>query len=162
GSALTLGRAANAPLSYPDDAGLSRQHLALEQNVETGAWQVRDLGSKNGTSVNGSKIGGPTALQPGDRITAGHLILVFDPSRPTTDSVIVFETSEQQPVSEGATVITNFKGLLKAEKAAGQTTQPVTGGFADRQIAALVRAGNELSGHRPLPELFKFILDLAI
>jgi serine phosphatase RsbU (regulator of sigma subunit)/pSer/pThr/pTyr-binding forkhead associated (FHA) protein len=162
---ITLGRAATAPLSYPDDAGLSRQHLVLEQNAETRAWQVRDLGSKNGTSVNGAKIGGPTALQPGDRITAGHLILMFEPFRPSTESVVVFETTEA-PVSEGATVITNLKGLLKAEKASfagAQSGSPAAAGtFADRQIAALVRAGNELSGHRPLPELFKFILDLAI
>jgi serine phosphatase RsbU (regulator of sigma subunit) len=121
-------------------------------------WLVRDLGSKNGTVLNGAKITAPTALRSGDRITAGHLILVFDPSRPTTESVIVFE-AEEKPFVEGATVVTNLKGLLKAEKA-GAASAPT--GFADRQIAALVRAGNELSGHRPLPELFKFILDLAI
>jgi len=35
-------------------------------------------------------------------------------------------------------------------------------GFASAQVAALIRAGNELSGNRPLPELFRFILDLSI
>ena len=35
-------------------------------------------------------------------------------------------------------------------------------GFAAAQVAALIRAGNELSGDRPLPELFRFILELAI
>jgi serine phosphatase RsbU (regulator of sigma subunit) len=29
-------------------------------------------------------------------------------------------------------------------------------------MSALIRAGNELAGHRPLPELFRFILDLSI
>ena len=155
---VILGRASGAQLSFPDDAGLSRQHLAFEMDTAGHDWLVRDLGSKNGTVLNGAKITAPTALRSGDRITAGHLILVFDPSRPTTESVIVFE-AEEKPFVEGATVVTNLKGLLKAEKAGAASTPA---GFADRQIAALVRAGNELSGHRPLPELFKFILDLAI
>jgi len=34
--------------------------------------------------------------------------------------------------------------------------------LAASHISALVRAGNELAGNRPLPELFRFILDLAI
>jgi serine phosphatase RsbU (regulator of sigma subunit)/pSer/pThr/pTyr-binding forkhead associated (FHA) protein len=158
---VILGRASGAQLSFPDDAGLSRQHLAFEMDRAGHDWLVRDLGSKNGTVLNGAKITAPTALRSGDRITAGHLILVFDPSRPTTESVIVFE-AEEKPFVEGATVVTNLKGLLKAEKpgTSGAAAAPAT--FADRQIAALVRAGNELSGHRPLPDLFKFILDLAI
>jgi serine phosphatase RsbU (regulator of sigma subunit) len=42
------------------------------------------------------------------------------------------------------------------------------GGVVDPQllaashVSALIRAGNELAGNRPLPELFRFILDLAI
>ncbi|HEX4276346.1 MAG TPA: SpoIIE family protein phosphatase, partial [Bryobacteraceae bacterium] len=42
------------------------------------------------------------------------------------------------------------------------------GGIAEAQmlaashVSALIRAGNELAGNRPLPELFRFILDLAI
>ena len=152
---VTLGRASAAELSFPDDAGLSRQHLTLEPDAATGTWYIRDLGSKNGSIVNGVKISAAVALRPGDRITAGHLILVFEPSRPSTDSVVVFDAPEM-PLDTGATVITNLKGLLEAEGAASAPA------FADRQVAALVRAGNELSGHRPLPELFRFILDLAI
>ena len=42
---ITLGRSSANELCYPDDAGLSRQHLALTRNGEV--WQVEDLGSKN-------------------------------------------------------------------------------------------------------------------
>ncbi len=34
--------------------------------------------------------------------------------------------------------------------------------LAASHVSALIRAGNELSGHRPLPELFRFILELSI
>src|SRR5579862_5924474 len=51
---ITLGRSSANELCYPDDAGLSRQHLALTRT--NGEWTVEDLGSKNGTVVNGRRI----------------------------------------------------------------------------------------------------------
>ena len=39
----TLGRSSANELCYPEDAGLSRQHLALEKDGDS--WVVRDLGS---------------------------------------------------------------------------------------------------------------------
>src|ERR1017187_1539872 len=73
---ISLGRSSITELCYPDDSGLSRQHLAFEK--EGGEWLIRDLGSKNGTLLNGVRITAPQVLKPGDRVTAGHLILVFD------------------------------------------------------------------------------------
>ena len=73
---ISLGRSSAAELSFPDDGGLSRQHLAIERDGD--GWALRDLGSKNGTMLNGAKVTGRTPLKSGDRITAGHLILVYD------------------------------------------------------------------------------------
>src|SRR5579862_587701 len=74
---FTLGRSSNNELCYADDAGLSRQHLAIER--DDSGWSVRDLGSKNGTLVNGAKLSSPHRLKPGDRITAGHLVMEYEP-----------------------------------------------------------------------------------
>ena len=71
----TLGRSSANELCYPEDAGLSRQHLALEKDGDT--WVVRDLGSKNGTFVNGIRITSPYPLGKNDRVTAGHIALDF-------------------------------------------------------------------------------------
>ena len=49
GQRLTLGRAANVELSYPNDTGLSRQHCTVEP--EGDGWIVTDLRSKNGTML---------------------------------------------------------------------------------------------------------------
>src|SRR5579863_10674582 len=73
---ISLGRSSAAELSFPDDNGLSRQHLAIERDGD--GWALRDLGSKNGTMLNGAKVTGRMPLKSGDRITAGHLILVYD------------------------------------------------------------------------------------
>src|SRR5208282_3806560 len=69
----TLGRSSANELCYPEDAGLSRQHLVLERDRD--AWTVRDLGSKNGTFVNGVRITSPYPLGKNDRVTAGNMPL---------------------------------------------------------------------------------------
>ena len=80
GERILLGRASASELCFPDDNGLSRQHLAIERDGE--GWALRDLGSKNGTMSTARRSPSRVPLKPGDRIMAGHLILVFDGSAP--------------------------------------------------------------------------------
>lgn len=54
-STCVLGRSRSCTLRLPGDGTVSRQHCILEITPE-GAW-VQDLGSLNGTHVNGEKIG---------------------------------------------------------------------------------------------------------
>src|ERR1700691_2481653 len=70
---IMLGRSSACQLCYPDDAGLSRQHMALSK--VNGQWIAEDLGSKNGTLVNDRRIEAPTLVGVGDKIAAGHLEL---------------------------------------------------------------------------------------
>src|SRR5215510_14667877 len=58
-----------------DAGGVSRVHAAFEKLGE--AWFVRDLGSRNGTFVNGARIVGEQALHSGDEILLGRLRLLF-------------------------------------------------------------------------------------
>jgi hypothetical protein len=58
-----------------DADGVSRVHAVLERFGET--WTVRDLGSRNGTFVNGGRIIGEHALRSGDEVLLGRLRLVF-------------------------------------------------------------------------------------
>jgi len=59
-----------------DHPSVSRRHAVLE--VKGGASVLRDLGSTNGTYVNGQRLDQPRRLQPGDRIDIGPFQLVFD------------------------------------------------------------------------------------
>ncbi len=63
GSRLVLGRSPDCDVVLASDS-VSRQHAELVAHGET--WSVRDLGSRNGTGVNGARITGERALQPGD------------------------------------------------------------------------------------------------
>ena len=78
GTSLSVGRSETNGVSCSADARLSRQHLKLER--EGDGWTVHDLGSKNGTFLNGVRLSGKTRLQPGDRIVAGKMVLVYDPA----------------------------------------------------------------------------------
>jgi len=55
--------------------GVSRQHARL--HLASGTAKLADLGSKNGTWVNGSRIESPVVLQHGDRLGIGTLTLTF-------------------------------------------------------------------------------------
>jgi signal transduction histidine kinase len=58
------------------DTEVSRRHA--EFRFVNGAWQVRDVGSANGSFVNGQPVT-DAPLQPGDRIQIGQSVLVFSP-----------------------------------------------------------------------------------
>jgi serine phosphatase RsbU (regulator of sigma subunit) len=156
GERLVLGRSSAVELCFPDDNGLSRQHLVIERDGD--GWAVRDLTSKNGTILNGAKVAERVPLKAGDRIMAGHLILVYDgtATRPAKPLVIFDPREDERENISSATVMTSLEGVIKPGKAPGDS------GFAAAQVSALIRAGNELAGHRSLPELFAFILDLSI
>lgn len=160
GPGLTIGRSSASTLSFPDDNGLSRQHLSIERTGDI--WFVRDLGSKNGTVLNGVKVTEPAPLKSGDRITAGHLIITCDAaSVQSTRPLVFFDPMEgDEAQTSSATVITTLDGLMRQSEKAAQAKAGAAQNSA--LITALIRAGNELASYRPLPELFEFILDLAI
>jgi pSer/pThr/pTyr-binding forkhead associated (FHA) protein len=58
-----------------DDAGVSRRHARIV--VDGGRATLEDLGSKNGTFVNGTRVARPVRLTDGDRIQVGRATLVF-------------------------------------------------------------------------------------
>ncbi len=59
---------------------VSRRHCRFL--VENGTLFVEDLGSRWGTKVNGAAIAERTALTPGDRISLGAVVLLFDIGEP--------------------------------------------------------------------------------
>lgn len=75
GPLITLGRATDCTIPIGDKY-LSRRHAEIV--FDANAWIVRDLGSSNGTLLNGSRLTGSAPLRPGDRIALGDSEVVFE------------------------------------------------------------------------------------
>jgi len=58
------------------DPAVSARHCAVELEAENGAFRVADLGSRNGTYVNGEKVAERTLVE-GDKIFVGETVLRF-------------------------------------------------------------------------------------
>ena len=72
-----IGRGDQANLRLPD-VGISRRHARLD--FDGGQVVLTDLGSTNGTMVNGTRIYGETALSDGDIISFGSTYVRFEAS----------------------------------------------------------------------------------
>jgi hypothetical protein len=71
---IVLGRSSEADILI-DDTGVSRRHLEIRTGP--GIAQAIDLGSTNGSYVNGQKIVGSSELADGATITMGRTKIIF-------------------------------------------------------------------------------------
>jgi sigma-B regulation protein RsbU (phosphoserine phosphatase) len=67
GDSLVIGRSSRCDLAVADRC-LSRQHVRIFKSDDD--WMVEDMGSRNGTRLNGVMISKPTKVRPGDMIDA--------------------------------------------------------------------------------------------
>ena len=72
---LTVGSAQANDVAVAGDGTVSRLHAVLERFAA--GWCVRDLGSSNGTFVNGERLATDRVLRPGDEIRMGRTRLVL-------------------------------------------------------------------------------------
>src|SRR5262245_10529985 len=71
---ITIGRSRDSDIFLPDQ-WLSRQHAEILE--KSGAFVLLDLGSKNGTLVNGERVNDERRLRDGDVISLGEHQLTF-------------------------------------------------------------------------------------
>ena len=71
----TMGRSRQCDLML-DDPNVSRTHA--EVRARGGSWVLTDLGSTNGTRLNGRRVEGSEVLKPGDKIELGASQITFE------------------------------------------------------------------------------------
>ncbi len=70
---LTIGRSTDCAIPLPDDNFVSQVHARVFRREDE--YWVEDLGSTNGTLMNGRKLSGPAPVRRGDRLQVGRTVL---------------------------------------------------------------------------------------
>jgi len=113
---LRIGRAPDCEVVIGDDAQVSRYHAELRVSGDQAV--VRDLGSSNGTRVNGEPVSGQRPLQDGDRIRIGSQELRFSADVPVTPFGRTM-LAKDLPGAAGGTVMAPAAGRAAERRGAG-------------------------------------------
>ena len=166
GSRVVIGRSPDCDVVLASDS-VSRQHAELVAQGES--WTVRDLGSRNGTGVNGARMTGERALQPGDVVQVDVFEMVYRAENPglgrppPRSGVTMMEAAAYGPVrtlhelappkieAGHLSKLINFSGELLSEPDAAQRPAMLaalmTGKTFNGQVAMLLRVSlTEVNG----------------
>ena len=141
GEKTVVGRSASADLVI-DHPSVSRKHAEIVCD-ELGRWMMRDLESRNGTSVNGAAARQPVALHDGDQISLGEIALRF--ASPTSHAPPPVRDSEDAP---GMTL--------------SALRQMPLSRLASEQVAAILNFGRSLEGIVDSTQRLRRLLELAV
>lgn len=117
-SATMIGRRQSCDLRIPLTS-VSRKHCQL--NHDNGVWRIRDLGSRNGTYLNGKRVE-ESVIQAGDSIRIGPLAFMFQVdgqpvpvSQP--DLALINSSGEDSPIED--TVDEEFGSAIELDDVEG-------------------------------------------
>jgi EmrB/QacA subfamily drug resistance transporter len=128
---LEIGRDPAAGLALVHDNLVSRAHARLTPEGE--GVRLEDLGSRNGTYLNGAVVQGPTRALPGDRIVVGATVLALHRQRGVLPGMTAVRTAIR-PVPGNLTVAGEEQEAIEPVEA-----DPVPGtGAARRQLITFI------------------------
>ena len=96
-----LGRDASADITVPDPA-VSRRHARIHRGADA-VW-MEDLGSTNGTYVNGDRLTVPYRLRDGDEVKLGNTQAIFHHASSAPDATEVIAVPEARPSTAASEV----------------------------------------------------------
>jgi pSer/pThr/pTyr-binding forkhead associated (FHA) protein len=125
-----------------DDSELSRRHAAVRP-VEGGI-EIEDLGSLNGTFVNGRRIDAPTRLAGGDSIKLGQSVLELEaaPASATVASTVPVPSAAPPAATPAASGVPSEPfGTYAAPEGMGRRR-----GIASRQLLPMLASWAAVAG----------------
>jgi adenylate cyclase len=158
GKRLMVGRGLSSDIALYDPT-ISRRHAELTAGAE--GVQVKDLGSSNGTFVNGKRIT-VGRLQPEDAVTFGRVMFHLKAPPPPTAAespaggMIVRQLVVTGGLPAGVTSRDGpgAAGQLRVEAASGETRQAM-------KLSMLLDISQKLSGEFDLERLLRTVVDMT-
>lgn len=146
GSICRLGRNPDSEIRLPDGSA-SRNH-AIVQHTDAGDLYLTDLGSRNGTFVNGRRLTAPVVLQRGDIISIGDQEFVFHqngvsphpPAAVSPEALATIVTFKMQLITVLVADIRDYTGLSR--RLGESRISQVIGMFMQEAGAALQHHGS--------------------
>jgi sigma-B regulation protein RsbU (phosphoserine phosphatase) len=155
GDSLVVGRAAGCDLPLADPF-LSRQHSRFFHR--DGQLLVEDLGSRNGTMVNGRLIEGPTEVLPGDVIQISGSVLTLLDRRALAPPAADLLNADSSTVYRPAADLLEIHDSGAAAAAAAQGGEAALRHYAER-LKILNEVHQALGRSITLDALLELILD---
>ena len=122
---FVIGRQAPGAGSLANDIEISRTHARITAEPD-GRFVIEDLGSTNGTYVNGARIETPVALEAGDRIEVGGSALLVQATTvqpaPAPPPSVVHEPREPSNEATPLGPLASFSLRIEVDPAAGRVT----------------------------------------
>jgi serine phosphatase RsbU (regulator of sigma subunit)/anti-sigma regulatory factor (Ser/Thr protein kinase)/pSer/pThr/pTyr-binding forkhead associated (FHA) protein len=155
---ITLGRLPANDLCVQDSC-CSGRHAAIAP--KDGEFVVRDLGSKNGTSVNGVRLTGEKVLRKGDEIKVGNSKIWFEEYR--TEVILTPKTDltrSSNTIIQVKEVIQKHRPPSGVHRPSGRGPAPADTGPDQRISRVLKKVGEALVLHMDVDSLCEYIMDL--
>ncbi|HEY3011538.1 MAG TPA: adenylate/guanylate cyclase domain-containing protein [Gemmatimonadales bacterium] len=166
GRSLVVGRGLSSDIAIYDPT-ISRRHAEL--TVGTDGVQVKDLGSSNGTCINGSRVSAGR-LHPNDSITFGKVLFQLKEMRPSGPGSGGATAAPPNPVL-GDTIVRQL--MVSGGGPPGITSRDRSSGFGQLRVAAataeerqakklslLLDISQKLSGEFDLDKLLRNVVDM--
>jgi putative nucleotidyltransferase with HDIG domain len=149
---LRAGRLASLEIVL-DDSSVSRRHAEIKHTPA--GWRVRDLGSTNGTFLNGARLGaGEHTLRQHDIVRCGNVTLVVEVLRDGRE--------EEAPAVEGNMLVEACASNSIEDALQGLIFDTQNSPRPGQQMLALLRAGHHLGHLESEEELLHTILNDAV
>jgi phosphoserine phosphatase RsbU/P len=154
---IRVGRSSRNDIHLASDPSLSRFHAEFTRDGTD--HYARDVGSRNGTNLNGKPLTEPIKLKPGDRITLGETVIYFS----STGKGSEVEFTDAPVAQSQNTVVLHLADIISSHVTSPgpSRAQRSEGTPQVRAFAVLSRAANELLSHRPLDETLEGIMDMV-
>ena len=150
GQTSVLGRSSSCEITLEDpESSISRRHIEVSLSKDT--WQVTDLGSRNGTQLNGTKLAPdcPTPINHGDVIRFGSWVFrvsTRDASTFGSDSTLI------QTLNDSV----DSAGIVERVQA-----EPLSN-LASHRLAVLLECADQIHSSQSIQEAAKIALHAMI